>query len=322
MNATPPRTPRIRPRAARRLRVSPGPRSQHARERGLHPTSVLPTLFTLGNLVAGFAAIHYAARPTDLRIGIWEWTGLSLAGMLIFVGIFFDGIDGTIARLTRSHSALGAQLDSLCDMVTFGVAPAFMAVRLLITQFEQIDGAVWAIGPEADWVAGRVVWGAAAVFVCCAALRLARFNVESGLSNVNRKKMFAGLPTPGAAGAVASVVLLHQHLLVTKFPPPDVPVEFVRWSAMVLPVVMLLCAVGMVSSIPYIHVANRYLSGATSFPVITRIVVVLFLAIWWLQETLAVLLVAYAVSGPVMLLWRRKQPAEHTEDETIPDIQR
>lgn len=263
---------------------------------------MLPTLFTLGNLVAGFAAIHYAARPIDYE-GPWGWTGLTLAGILVFVGMFFDGIDGSIARLTRSSSTLGAQLDSLCDMLTFGVAPAFMALRLVIGHFEETGAEAWVIGPEADSVLGKIVWAIAAVYVCCACMRLARFNVESGLSQVNDHRLFRGLPTPGAAGAVAAVIILHQHYLVVKF-GGEFPQEIVRWTTLVIPAVMALCALAMVSSIPYLHFANNYFRGPKSFGFVVRLVVVLMLMIWWLQEILAIAFVTYAISGPARLAWR------------------
>ena len=270
--------------------------------------AVLPTLITLGNLVSGFAAIHYASLPSETRV-IWGWTGLTLAGLLVFVGMFFDAIDGSIARLTRTSSPLGAQLDSLCDLVTFGIAPAFMTIRLVSAQIQPESDMswIWVIGPEVDSFIGRAVWAIAAVFVCCAALRLAKFNIESGMTNINTDKFFVGLPSPGAAGAVASLVILHQHLLVTKFPPPNVPLEFVQWSTLVIPAVMLLAAIGMVSNIPYVHVANQYLSGSRSFAVVARLVIALFFAVWWLQETLAICLTVYAVSGPAILLWRRRR---------------
>jgi CDP-diacylglycerol--serine O-phosphatidyltransferase len=276
--------------------------------------AVVPTLFTLGNLVAGFAAIHYAARPIDYE-GPWGWTGLTLAGILIFVGMFFDGIDGSIARLTRSSSTIGGQLDSLCDMLTFGVAPAFMALRLVIGHFEGTGADAWVIGPDADSVLGKIVWAIAAVYVCCAAMRLARFSVESGLSQVNDHRLFRGLPTPGAAGAVASLVILHQHYLVVRF-EGELPHELVRWTTLVIPAVMALCALAMVSSIPYIHFANTYLRGSKSFGFIVRLVVILVLMIWFLQEILAIAFLTYALSGPTRLGWRwfrrGKSPAAAT----------
>lgn len=280
-------------------------RRRHAPRRRLPPMSAVPTLLTLGNLIAGFAAIHFAARPPGAPGLPWEWTGLTFAGVLIFTGLLFDGMDGSVARLTRSSSSLGAQLDSLADMITFGVAPAFMAVRLVIYNLERVGEGEWLIGPEADGVLGKIVWGVAAAYVCSAALRLARFNVESGLTGLNERLLFRGLPSPGAAGAVASLVLLHQHLLVPKSPLPDVPIGLVQWSTLIVPLVMLLCAIGMVSSIPYVHLGNRYLRRPKSFAYIARIVIVLALSVWWLQETFAVAFTLYAMSGPAGLGWKR-----------------
>jgi len=186
-------------------------------------------------------------------------------------------IDGSLARLTRSSSDLGAQLDSLADMVTFGIAPAFMTLRLVIIHL-QSDG--WIIGPEADTVLGRIIWGAAALYVCAAALRLARYNVEMKPKVVNDRNYFRGLPSPGAAGALASLIILHQHLLVVRF-AAEMPTAFVKSAAMGIPFIMMACAIGMVSSIRYVHFTNRYIRGARSFGYVVRLVVPLALAIWW-----------------------------------------
>src|SRR5687768_9482987 len=144
----------------RRMRL----RTRHRRR--LPPMSVIPTLCTLGNLIAGFASIHYAARaliPGDERL-LWGWTPLTFAGALVFLGMFLDAIDGSIARLTRSSSEIGAQLDSLSDVLTFGVAPAFMTIQLVTIHLKELG---WIIGPEADNVFGKIIWGAAAVYVSC-----------------------------------------------------------------------------------------------------------------------------------------------------------
>ena len=262
--------------------------------------SVLPTLCTLGNLICGFAAIHYAAREPDARL-LWGWTPLTLAGALLFVGMVLDAIDGSLARLTRSMSPLGAQLDSLADVVTFGVAPAFMTIRLVMNY---LAGDSFIIGPEADNVFGKIIWGAAAVYVSCAALRLARFNVELDKDESGDHSRFRGLPSPGAAGTVASLVILHQHLLVTTF-GGNVSVGLVRSTALVIPGIMLLCAFGMVSNIPYIHFTNRFVRGPRDFPYIVRLVVVLAIAIWWFQVTLATAFTIYALSGPMAMLLQR-----------------
>ena len=272
------------------------------RRRRSNTVAVLPILCTLANLVAGFAAIHYASKDPGSRV-FFDWTPLTFAGVLIFVGMFFDAIDGSIARLTRSESDIGAQLDSLADMVTFGVAPAYMTLRLVTIHLNTED-ALWVIGPEADSVFGKVVWAAAAVYVSCAALRLARFNVENDHSSVNEHRMFRGLPSPGAAGAVASLAILHQHVFVTLL-GSDIPQAYVKAAAVGIPFVMMLCAFAMVSAIPYVHVANKYLGGARSFTYIVRVVVVLALLLWWLQVTLAVAFTAYALSGPIRLIMHR-----------------
>jgi CDP-diacylglycerol--serine O-phosphatidyltransferase len=262
--------------------------------------SVIPTLCTLGNLIAGFAAIHYAAKDPDVRL-LWGWTPLTFAGALVFLGMFLDAVDGSLARLTRSSSEIGAQLDSLADVLTFGVAPAFMTIRLVSIH---LADAGWIIGPEADNVFGKIIWSAAAVYVCCAALRLARFNVEMDNNPINDHSLFRGLPSPGAAGCVTSLVILHQHYLVIKF-GGDVPAAFVKGAALGIPLVMLLCALGMVSAIPYIHFANRYFRGPKNFAYIVRLVVILALCIWLFQETLAVGFTVYALSGPIWLLLHR-----------------
>ena len=267
--------------------------------------SVLPTLCTLGNLVCGFAAILYASEDAEF-VGPWGWSGLTCAGVLIFVGMLLDAVDGSIARLTRSMSELGGQLDSLADVVSFGVAPAFMMLQLLRRELAADVGPM-IIGPEADDALGKVVWAVAVVYVCCAALRLARFNVETG-ATVERSGSFRGLPSPGAAGAVSSLILVHQHLLAGGL-GDDVPATFARGTALGLPFVTLLAAFAMVSTIPYAHVTNRYLSGSRSFAYVVRIVVVLALAMWFPQQTLAVLFTTYLVAGPLGALRRRRDGA-------------
>jgi len=281
------------------------PRRRRGRVRSMRrripPLSVMPTLITLGNLVAGFAAIHFAARSSesDLVLG---WSTLTLAGALIFLGMFLDAIDGTVARITRSTSELGAQLDSLCDLVTFGVAPAFLMLRL-VSHYVGPEGEGVVLGPDADSTLARIIWGIAAVYICCTALRLARFNVETPSAAAEDHLVFRGLPSPAAAGTVVSLVLLHEYWLHSPRAIVADQVSLDRLSALGIPLVALLCAIAMVSSLPWTHVVNRYLGGRRSFAYIVRIVVPLFLAIWWFQETLAACFVIYALSSPVRRGW-------------------
>lgn len=291
------------PRTARRSGV-----------RHLPPVSVVPTLCTLGNLVAGFAAMHYSLKDPNTLL-IVHWTPLEVAAILIFVGMLFDAIDGSIARLAHVQSDLGAQIDSLADMVTFGVAPAFLTLRLV--SLETADGGL-IIGPGADNVLGKIIWAAAAVYVCCAAMRLARFNLEITTNNRGHTKQFHGLPTPGAAGAVAGLIALHQHLLIPTS-GDDLPQAFARGAALGIPVIMLICGVVMVSNIPYVHVTNRFVRGRRSFAYAARLIVCLALLVWFLQITLAAAFTAYALSGPARLLVARFRRRRSTDSKHASD---
>ena len=279
------------------------------RRRALAPISVTPTLLTLANLVCGFAAIHYASKPVDIS-SIFQWSTLTVAGSLVFLGMFFDAIDGSVARLTRSTSDLGAQLDSLSDMVTFGVAPAYIMLQLVNYYYmgSSVDGAITSmgvVGPEVDSFYGKAVWAIAAFYICCAALRLARFNAEAGDQHESGHRTFRGLPTPGAAGVIASLVVLHQHLLFTKGAGDSITIA--RISALTLPLITLGVGIAMVSAIPYPHLINRYLRRQRDFTSLVRIVLPVVAAIWFLQATLAVVCTAYAVSGPIRMLVMRSR---------------
>jgi CDP-diacylglycerol--serine O-phosphatidyltransferase len=269
--------------------------------RRVPPISVVPTLLTLANLICGFAALHYAAKPLDIT-SIFGWNSLTVAGLLIFVGMFFDSIDGSVARLTKSTSDMGAMLDCLADIVTFGVAPAFMMLQLVNFYYygpETSQGTI--IGPDADDVFAKAIWGVAAVYLCCAALRLARFRVETDSDDIESHRYFNGLPSPGAAGAVASLIVLHQHLL---FQSPDASntAVFEKAFALGIPFVTILCALAMVSKMRYAHFVNLYLAPKQDFTYIARIIVPIVFASLWPQITLAVGFTVYALSGPLMLL--------------------
>jgi len=288
--------------AAAAGRKEAAPRRTGRRRRRLPPMSVIPTLCTLGNLVAGFAAIHYAAKPIDYTGGPWGWSGLTIACILVFIGMVFDAIDGSIARLTRSTTDLGAQLDSFADMVTFGIVPAFMTI-VLVSHYIGNGRDLTLIGPGADTIFGRVIWAIAAVYVCCAALRLARFNVETPSAAAKSHLIFRGLPSPGAAGAVASLILLQQHVEASF--AQDIPRTFTRAWALGIPFIVILTAFGMVSSLPYAHVINRYFRGNHSFRYVAYTVILVVLFIWEFRFLLALTFCTYAMSAPVQAMWRK-----------------
>lgn len=144
---------------------------------------LLPSLFTVGNMLAGFASILHAISGR-----------LELAGWLIFLAGILDGLDGRIARLTKSTSEFGKEYDSLADVVSFGVAPAVLAFQ-------------WGL-----WGMGKLGWAAAFLFVVAGSVRLARFNVKADHTD---RRYFVGLPIPAGAGAVTLMVLIAPEPVVT-----------------------------------------------------------------------------------------------------------
>lgn len=290
------------------------PEVRSRRRRRLGPVGVWPTILTLGNLVAGFAAIHYAVKPAmgETAFGPWGWSSLTVAASLVLLGVVLDAFDGAVARLTDSVTELGGQLDSFADVVTFGVAPAFIMLNLLS---QYIGGGEPIISPDAGHTLGKFCWAVAAIYVCCAALRLARFNVETASGRLGDHMHFRGLPTPGAAGAVVGLVLLHEHLeTLRQGAESSMLVAIAAGIVLLVPAIVLLAAIMMVSRVPYPHMANKYLRGSRSFAYLVRVAAVLSLAIWWLQETLAIIFVSYLLSGPWRLLFPRRGEHRHLRE--------
>ena len=280
------------------------------RRRIRRTAAVLPTLFTLGNALSGFMAIFFASRPPVAELP-WGWTPITFASLFIFLGMVFDALDGRIARLTRQTSDLGEQLDSMADMATFGVAPAFIAVQLVLG-----GDLPYFASNQADTFFGRIALVVACIYVSCTALRLARFNIEARSPQLEDHLSFKGLPSPGAAGTVASMILLHQHFLadITRRHQALGSSEMLFGSAAEVPMslrlagiglvgVMLLVAFAMVSKLRYVHAANRYLRGRASVLTIARLVVCALLLSIWPQPALAAGFVIYALSAPITSLW-------------------
>lgn len=259
------------------------------------PISVFPTLLTLGNVLCGFLAVFFASRSPDADFP-FDWTPLTFAAIAVFAGMLFDGLDGRVARLTRSTSAFGEQLDSMADMITFGVAPAFIAVQL-------VEAGVPYFSESADHYYGRATLVIAMIYVACAALRLARYTVEAREKHAINPSIFKGLPSPGAAGTVAALALLHQHVLHGSGFAPDSWVIASARLAMVL--VMLLTALAMVSRLPYTHVMNRYLRDRAKVGTIAMYVTIGLLLLIFPQWTLAFAFVGYALSAPMWWAYKR-----------------
>jgi CDP-diacylglycerol--serine O-phosphatidyltransferase len=252
----------------------------------MNKIAILPTLLTLGNGVCGFAAIALAARIQPGMLADNEAANLLLlSGGLILLAMVFDALDGYVARLSRTASQFGAQLDSLCDAVSFGAAPAFLILRL---------GQEW----DRD-VVRRLIAVVAALYLVCTLLRLARFNIENTMEAAPGTKRFRGLPSPAAAGCIASLALLRGEFGFAWSGIGALDDQLVRQFVMVAtPLGGVIVALLMVSRLPYVHI-NRLLQRRRGFAVIVQ--AVFALALLSLMPYLAPLLVfwAYALQAPL-----------------------
>jgi len=276
-------------------------RRERRRHRILQATAVLPSLCTTFNAISGFGAIHFAfkarlgqaAMDQGLPFDPAAAENLMIASGLIFLAMFFDMLDGRLARMTRKTSEFGAQLDSLCDAVSFGVAPAILMLQAVAPLFLyfRVEKEILGAGLSLD----RTAWCIAAVYLSCAVLRLARFNVENS-PDESAHMNFKGLPSPGAAAAVASTTMLYAFLETNQ-----------RWDAdalrgialAVLPAVTLIAGLLMVSRFRYPHIVNQYIRGKRSFTYLVRLVVLLLVGLLWPVETVATVIMLYVLSGPV-----------------------
>lgn len=249
------------------------------RRKGIY---VLPNLITLAALFGGFYAIVMAMNGQF---------GLAATG--IFVAMVLDGMDGRVARLTHTQSAFGEQMDSLSDMVSFGAAPALVAY-------------VWALQPL-----GKAGWFAAFVYCACAALRLARFNVNTAVVD---KRYFQGLPSPAAAALVAGFVWLGSAVvesrqevplfsqLIAAFGGQRVTRGDFSWLMFVA---TLFAGLSMVTNTPYY--SFKELGGRRSVPFVVLVLVALLFAVVSIEPAtmLFLLFVGYALSGYVVYAWRK-----------------
>ena len=261
-----------------------------------NPIALLPTLLTLGNVVCGFGAITIAAKLGPDAAGADPNT-LTTAGALIFLAMLFDALDGSAARLTKSTSDIGAQLDSLCDAISFGIAPAF-----LMLQFVRFDASLTDQYP--DWFAwpGRLLWTVAALYVVCAVLRLARFNVETDEEDAHEG--FSGLPSPAAAAAIAGFPLAMRELIRLEQAEAARVAFLVPAMKALLPVVAFGVAVLMVSRLPYVHVFSKLTQRNRSRRDVITLVFVLAVVFLMHELAIVVLAVAFAVSAPLQWLWQ------------------
>ncbi|TWU65885.1 CDP-alcohol phosphatidyltransferase [Crateriforma conspicua] len=274
------------PRSRRRDR-----RRRQAKKRRKVMLAVLPTLLTLGNGVCGLAAIAIAMSTT------LQWPDeqkLFAAGMLIFGGMVFDALDGSAARLTGQASQFGAELDSLCDAITFGTAPAVI---------------VWQIS---DRLPQRLTWAIGVLFTLCVLIRLARFNVETGEDDPHDG--FDGLPSPAAAGTLAAFAIAMPDLadLQTKEALPNFIRTAATWSLdashYVIPCLALALAFLMVSRFQYPHVVRQWIGGHRPPHQIGQALFAVFLVFLLHWVALPMVFCYFAFGAPIKSLWSPATP--------------
>jgi CDP-diacylglycerol--serine O-phosphatidyltransferase len=240
--------------------VSEGGRS--VRRRGIY---LLPNLLTTGALFAGFYAV-IAGMSSDFQA----------ACVAIIVAMFLDGLDGRVARLTNTQSAFGAEYDSLSDMLAFGVAPALICFS-------------WALSEL-----GKLGWTAAFIYVACAALRLARFNVQSSTTD---KRFFVGLASPSAAGLVVFMVFtLHEY-----------EIEVTRLVAIFAGIITVLAGILMVINVRYYSFKDLDFRHRVPFPAILAIVLILVIVAQHPPTVLFTMAILYAASGPILAVYVRRK---------------
>ena len=222
---------------------------------------LLPNLFTTGALFGGFYAILMSLQ------GNFEAAAIS-----IFAAMFFDGLDGRVARLTNTQSEFGVQYDSLADMVSFGVAPAVLAYT-------------WMLEPL-----GKFGWSAAFVYTACAALRLARFNVKSSADN---SRFFLGLASPPAAAIIwASAWTWHR-----VEPSATISVFFA--------LITIATGLLMVSGFRYHSFKDINLANKVPFAAVFAIVMMLAVIMIDPPKVLLAIALVYALYAPCLPLWQR-----------------
>jgi CDP-diacylglycerol--serine O-phosphatidyltransferase len=259
---------------------------------------ILPTLLTLGNAVCGFAAIVFASK-IDPHAPATD-TFFAVSGWLILAAMVFDALDGYAARLSKTASDFGGQLDSLCDAVSFGVAPAFVLLRL---------GQGWQ-----SPVAQQVLAAIAVLYLSCTVLRLARFNVENSPDPAAHKR-FKGLPSPGAAGCLATLAILRGGVERSVVPVGAINAWIATWA----PVGALVVALLMVSRLSYPHATKQLLRRRRHFGYMLHTLVLLSLVALLREVALLVVFWGYALSIPVRVIVVRALRAAHLTGRTYDD---
>ena len=237
------------------------------RRKGIY---ILPNLFTLAALFGGFYSIVMAMNGS-----------FTLAAYGVLFAMLFDSLDGRVARMTNTQSAFGEQMDSLSDMVSFGVAPALIAY-------------IWALKGLGRWG-----WIAAFVYCSCAALRLARFNVNTGVVD---KRWFQGLPSPAAAALVVGFIWVMDDYGVVRGQDGTITWYAMSWVMFAL---TLYAGLTMVTNAPFYSFQDINFKRSVPFAVVVSIPLVIALINIHAPSVLFAVFAIYGFSGYGVYLWRK-----------------
>jgi len=277
--------------------ISPKPSSDNSEEPKLK-IYFLPNLLTAGNLFCGFVALTKIVGPDPFSDNFAQ---IKLALAFILLACIFDLFDGRVARMGGVESPFGREFDSLADLVSFGVAPAFLVQRVVLAdvfgQYQQIS------------------WFIASIYLLCGAFRLARFNCLAAMPSSSANKDFLGFPIPSAAGLVASLTLLIIHF-------NEKEKSLGHWNYLIAAVLIFLSAM-MVSTVRYPSFKGLGLRSSTTFlKVITGALFVgciLILREKILYYVLPIFFTAYLIYGFVRPSLSRAWRREIEEEDDEPD---
>ncbi|MGH9805384.1 MAG: CDP-diacylglycerol--serine O-phosphatidyltransferase [Candidatus Acidiferrales bacterium] len=255
--------------------------ANHRLRRGIY---ILPSLFTVGNLLCGYWSILSSATGSV--------ADLDRAAKLIGLAVVLDGLDGRVARMSNVSSPFGKEFDSLADIVSFGIAPAFLALKWGL---RSLDPSL-AADPVLVQNIYKIGWVATFAFLICGAWRLARFNIQAGESadlGPSAHRYFIGLPIPAGAGVIAAVVHATPEPLTEWY-----------WAAAWLALVFGLAFL-MVSTIRYPSFKGFDFRRRRPSVVIVLIGILVWLIIVYSQEVLLIIATLYLSSGLVAVARRR-----------------
>jgi CDP-diacylglycerol---serine O-phosphatidyltransferase len=286
--------------------------------------AILPSLLTLSNGLLGFAAIAVATRQEPIFAD--ALSNQALAVWLIVGGMLCDMLDGRVARMTHLTSDFGGQLDSMCDIISFGVAPAIVMLRTAVLTMHEC------LAVDENRMFERAIWCCAAIYVACAIVRLARFNVENE-PDESAHMDFKGLPSPGAAAGLLSLVLLFEHFR-NKSPGGWLANSLlkVEWFAgdwllatvsIALPIAGAVIGLLMVSRLPYSHLLNKYMRGKKPVGYLVKVILIILAIVVMPLVTLTIATQIFVFSAPVKAIAARirdrKGPEGDAPSETPAD---